>query len=179
MIYDLDVTYLKQEIKMGTYCIWFKWQMGIGRTWDARYFDQPSHQFWSILNILMVLSGRCTSKLKMSFFEHFGKPSKCHQFIIIFPRGKGNLMDWRPCPQEVDRLRRGAVSMGQVWRNNKAWLAVSKTGCTVYHPLVIKAFIGGINKPFPVMGGLWHCFTHINLLGLLLANLLGKLRIMK
>ena len=22
--------------------------------------------------------------------------------------------------------------------------------------------IGGINLPFPVMGGLWHCFTHIN-----------------
>ena len=22
-------------------------------------------------------------------------------------------------------------------------------------------FIGGIYKPFPVMDGLWHCFTHI------------------
>jgi hypothetical protein len=31
----------------------------------------------------------------------------------------------------------------------------------VYHPPVITIFIGGRNLPFPVMGGLWHCFTHI------------------
>ena len=33
--------------------------------------------------------------------------------------------------------------------------------CHVYHPPVITIFIGGINWPFPVMGGLWHCFTHM------------------
>ena len=30
-----------------------------------------------------------------------------------------------------------------------------------HHPPVITIFIGGINLPFPVMGGLWHCFNHI------------------
>ena len=28
-------------------------------------------------------------------------------------------------------------------------------------PPVITIFIGGIWLPFPVMGGLWHCFTHM------------------
>ena len=37
---------------------------------------------------------------------------------------------------------------------------VGKTGCHVYHPPVT-IFIGGMYKPFPVRGGLWHCFTHI------------------
>jgi hypothetical protein len=29
----------------------------------------------------------------------------------------------------------------------------------INHPPVITIFIGGINEPFPVMAGLWHCFT--------------------
>jgi hypothetical protein len=31
----------------------------------------------------------------------------------------------------------------------------------INHPPVIAIFIGGIKLPFPVMGGLWHCLTHI------------------
>ena len=34
--------------------------------------------------------------------------------------------------------------------------------CHLHHPLVITIFfIGGINQPFPVMDGLWRCFTDI------------------
>ena len=34
--------------------------------------------------------------------------------------------------------------------------------CHVYHPPnFITIFIGGMEIPFPVVGGLWHCFTHI------------------
>ena len=32
--------------------------------------------------------------------------------------------------------------------------------CHLQHPPVITVFIGGMAKPFPVMAGLWHCFTH-------------------
>ena len=32
--------------------------------------------------------------------------------------------------------------------------------CHCHHPPVATIFVGGINLPFPVMGGLWHCFTH-------------------
>ena len=37
--------------------------------------------------------------------------------------------------------------------------------CHLHHPPVITKitiFIGGINLPFPVMGGLWHCFARIS-----------------
>ena len=32
----------------------------------------------------------------------------------------------------------------------------------INHPPVMTIFIGGMEIPFPVMGGLWHGFTTIN-----------------
>ena len=34
-------------------------------------------------------------------------------------------------------------------------------GWVSHYPPVITICIGGINLPFPVMGGLWHCFNHM------------------
>ena len=39
------------------------------------------------------------------------------------------------------------------------WRGIS--WCILYAETAWNSF-GGINLPFPVMGGLWHCFTHIN-----------------